>query len=218
MQQHLRDLKRWSRKTCRQYLLRGLLWCGRCGQPFGLPAKAERDGRRYYYYACSSRRQPATRFGPKCGSSYLPAVAAEEQAWQACLAALRDADAFPARLQPAAPLAPDPEREALLAARDRLEAERERTLILFRRGHLTETEVDRDLGQLAAERRGVEERLAVIAPAAAPDPDTLRATFAGLLADLTANPDDWETRRRVVVGLLVRGVVIPPHVEWSWRR
>src|SRR5207245_2299698 len=87
-----------------------------------------------------------------------------------------------------------------------LEAERKRALTLAIRGHLREDELEAELGRIAAERAGVERRLAeadVAEPEAGPtvDADLLTELRARVEAGLT--DEQWQAIVRLVVRVVV---------------
>jgi site-specific DNA recombinase len=149
-QQRLKDA-RIPRKRVgeRVYWLRGLLVCGRCGKRYhGWP-----HSERYAYYICHGRKEV-----PRCRSRHLNVATWEPAMWEAALARLARSEAALEELHAAEAQAQEAwqarqaERGAVEARIQAKTEERERVRTLFRRGHITQEEAERDLAAIAAEQ------------------------------------------------------------------
>jgi site-specific DNA recombinase len=207
---------RSSRNAKRSYLLSGLVRCG-----------AQRDGQRCGrtltgFYCAKSKRlyyrvHTGGPYSPKCVCrSVVPGLELERAVWGEVVRVLRDPrgafEAAQAKLAAARAAGPDP--TAHLAALDAqlaaLRAERERTLVLFRKGHLLEPETDTLLADIAARTEAVERERAPLASQAALSAalderlETAEASYARYRAEVERidAADDAEARRSLVQTLV----------------
>jgi len=100
-----------TRNQKRQYLLRGLAHCAKCGLP--LYSCPEKDRR---MYRCSSKDQPSG----SCGASRVPADEVEEWAWEQVKAVIADPAIIAAELERRQSAGPEPH---LIAEVDALRAQ-----------------------------------------------------------------------------------------------
>jgi site-specific DNA recombinase len=140
-----------GRAANRLYLLRGLLWCGQCGHAYtGLTMNAAQadatEHRKGVIYRCNWRAS-----GQACSS---PSVSGEIEAeiWQAVQRVLENPAAFSVAMQ-ARVVAPrqDGSLERLQRALAEKAEARARILSLYRRGRLTDTELDAQMDEIEAE-------------------------------------------------------------------
>jgi len=176
-----------TRPNERIYLLRGLLVCGACGRRYhGWPQTSG-----YHYYMCHG-----WRYRPKCAGKLVAAERIEEAVWQEVEAWLRTEEAVDAslagqaesrRVQEAERAR---EREVLRARIDAKSGERERVLSLYRRGVITEAELDRQLAEVQAEQALLTERWAALEGEEPEERGLERAELARAVREaLGAGPD-----------------------------
>ena len=164
-----------ARSAKNQYLLRGLIKCGLCGRTYIGVAANRPNGKREFYYRCNGAHSPAV-FSPKgkCCSKAIRGDELEQQVWIDVETFLRNPDPVLSELQTRleSQAKGSDQVRVQLAALENVVAEksteRGRILALYRRGRLTDTELDAQLDEIAKEEAGLEARLA-----------ELRASVAG---------------------------------------
>jgi site-specific DNA recombinase len=176
LQQALRDHKRSAsvRKDTDPYLLRGLMRYGLCGEPYTTSRSrltfGPRAGELWRCYRCmtryfrtqfSRRRRVAEGKVPaECLATSVDARNAEADIWADIEAFTRDPAqvlrALAAKQQ--ATIARQADDRAQLAKvqqdLDELQGQRDEILALYRRGRISERDLDRQLDQIAAEEAG----------------------------------------------------------------
>ncbi|MHB0939602.1 MAG: recombinase family protein [Armatimonadota bacterium] len=199
-----------KRNTRHDYLLRGLLRCGRCGRVITCKMVSRPAGQKAsYYYRCNATpRREAEAL--RCRLPYLPAESLEARAWALCLAFLLHPETV---LQAAAvPQAEDDGNEDELPALARrmaeIEAARARTIDLYSRERITAEETDRQLDRLASEKATLENRRRALShqTTASEAPDLL-AVAAALRARLQADDPPFDLKREIVK-LLERQITV----------
>lgn len=153
----------------RQYLLRGLVKCGLCGRSYsGFTGSGSAGSRwRGNYYRCTGQ---STAIHPdrtaRCKGKMVPAEYLEDLIWQDCAKYCRQPDDALAELQ-----AELKQRRSRLPTRDveakRLEslllekqAEKDRVLVLYRRGSMAIEDTEAQLGAIDEEREQLQTELA----------------------------------------------------------
>jgi len=216
------------RNRRRDYLLSGLMVCAdpACGCSYvGVTSRrTTRNGpQEYPSYACAAARNKATHPGKNCRAGYLNGRDAEDFIWARCAAYLRDPGRYlglaQAKLRAlmADTTGAEAARKRLYAARQEKDAERERVMMLFTRGHRTYDETERELARVKDEAAAVQRELDALR-----DKDQLAAAYeeqltraSTLLASLAARLDDIETaddraaKRELIETLLVRAEIAP---------
>lgn len=208
-----------ARSAKNEYLLRGLIKCGRCGRTYIGTAANRPNGKREFYYRCNGMHTRVLRNGaPACNAKSVRGDLLEQQVWADVEAFVRNPEPVLAQLH--AKLVDETSGgpgtveklarlEGLLAEKT---AERGRVVGLFRRGRLSETDLDVQLDEIAKEEaaltaqaeqlRGMVGQLASVA-------GTLRSV-EGLLVELRERlngPVEFEVRRRLVE-ILVGGIEV----------
>jgi site-specific DNA recombinase len=157
-----------TRNAKRQYLLRGLITCGRCGHAYtGTRGAAVRGAGHYAYYACNGRHGRDHGL-PKCRNEFVPAADLEETVWQDILGFLHNPgpvlERLAAQLQSRQVQTQDLERERLTAALalSHKDAEKEQILDLYRRGMITIADLERQLEKIATEVADLKGRLSTV--------------------------------------------------------
>ena len=146
-----------GRAANRPYLLRGLIWCGQCGyaytgQTINAQQAEETDHAKGVIYRCNWRVGAHRRADTERCASPSISGRVENDVWMAVVGVLQRPqvlqDAFRARLTTPTP-APDLSRlQSALADR---EEQRARILGLYRRGRITDAELDEQLSDVGAE-------------------------------------------------------------------
>lgn len=213
-----------TRKAVREYLLRGLLICGRCGRRYTGTAMTSRRGEKAPYYVCGSKAVVSAGQQP-CTSKNVPATV-EEDIWQMVVQILTSPGARRKWLAQAVPApAGDAQRakegKALSAALHANSGERERLIRAYRRGAITDEEFDAQVAEVDAARRALEERRAALDGHAeqvqsyevsrAQVVHALDALQAALADDLTID------QRRQIVRALVASITVHTHGEGDGR-
>lgn len=154
------------RKTKHVYVLEGLARCGSCGGRMFVQSGCWAKGRfwRPAIYICEHRKN--RRVGPdRCDAAKVPVDAADARVWAAICGELADPE-LPGELaadrRAVAADAHDWERDAAgyRAHLDRLEKVAGAVLVRFRRGAITEAELDQELAGVNRERAAVRAQLA----------------------------------------------------------
>ncbi|HEU4754301.1 MAG TPA: recombinase family protein, partial [Armatimonadota bacterium] len=208
-QQRIRDARiPRAREGQRFYPLRGLLVCGLCGLRYhGWPHSPGR-----YYYLCHGRKKT-----PKCRSPHLPAERWEAWLWEAALDRLQQVDGLLGALEDEERRASalwqerTAEREQVRARIEDKTAERERVLGLFRRGHISEAEAERELSTISAEQALLTTRWeALLAPPPPQAADVRRRLVEEVRLLLSGEEDPPPALRHQVLALLLERVVVHP--------
>jgi site-specific DNA recombinase len=205
------------RSARNQYLLRGLIKCALCGRTYVGVASNKPNGKRDFYYRCNGAHSPSV-YGAseRCRSKAIRGDYIEEQVWSDVEAFLRDPkpvlEQLHARLESDARGSDQTKKqiarlEGLLAQKA---AERSRVVGLYRRGRLTDADLDGQLEEIGKEETALEAQLAELRARIA-GADSIEATITSaetLLAKLRKRLDEpvsWELKRRLVE-VLVAGV------------
>ena len=197
------------------YLLRGLIKCGLCGLTFS--GITMRPPQRDYYYRCNGRQQARGLYGEagkKCPSKNLNGDHVERLVWADIEAFLHNPGDVLERLRDRLTLK-DEDRQRhekeLAALRERLElkgAERDRILILFRRGRIDDATLDQQLDAIGSEATGLRSGIEAAEHAlSAEDRAAQLRSAESLLAALhtkLASPISPAMKRRIVEILVER--------------
>lgn len=149
------------RNAKRDYLLRGLVTCGRCGRAY-VGDGQHSQGR--FYYRCTGTNTFRGAAIPKCESAYVRAEVLEDLVWQDVSAFCRDPGPVldqlmsQAKVQVEAQASVEAEQAELDTVLQQKQAERQRVIGLMRRGIITETEAETELLQLQREVEALELR------------------------------------------------------------
>jgi site-specific DNA recombinase len=207
-----------KRNTRNQYLLRGLIKCGLCGLTYLGVAGNRPNGRRQFYYRCNGvhSRGLYGNLGQICPSKVVRGDHLEELVWSDVESFLRDPG--PVLQQLRAKLETDSTETEKLKARERqLEGllaakatERSRVLGLYRRGRLSDADLDQQMAEIGQEEKGIQEQLAELQ-------SRMRST-GSISADVGSaeklltklrhrlnKPVSWECKRQLVE-VLVSGI------------
>ena len=205
------------RRTKHVYLLEGLGHCGACGAPMRIRTggMCRQRWMRPSAYACANR-MAATRTGPPCNAPAVLIAEADARAWAAICRELED-PSLPAELaaerRGIATASQDWDRDATgyRSHLDRLEKVAAAVLVRFRRGAITDRELDRELDALNRERAVLRAQLATAerargaATSAQARLGAAEATMGELRAKLAvATPEE---RRDIVAALVDPGGV-----------
>ncbi len=221
VQRRLASNRKLSRTgTMRDYLLRGLIRCEACGASYaGAAARHRRaDGTptEQRMYRCNKRQ---ARGAPRCPGRTLNADTLERDVWAYCRAFIRDPGPALAeaqaelRAQQSQVASHAAERAKLLQTLSEKDAERERTMTLYRRNLITFAEAEAQLAAVAREQAqlrglldalGSQEALAAAAEAQLVEAAAMLRRLHGRLVEIERT-NDW-TLKRTVVELLVREV------------
>jgi site-specific DNA recombinase len=156
-----------ARSAQHQYLLRGMVKCGLCGRNYTGVAATRPGGRFEHYYKCNASHSPQIyRVSGKCESRSVRGDQLEQQVWADIYAFLRDPKPVLAQLQMrlesesrgSAQIQNQLKRlEQLLAEKAH---ERDRVLVLYRRGRLNDAELDRQLDEVGREQTVLDAQIA----------------------------------------------------------
>jgi site-specific DNA recombinase len=200
-----------------QYLLRGLIKCALCGLTYIGVAANRPNGKREFYYRCNGAHTPSVyaKTG-RCQAKAVRGDQLEEQVWSDVESFLRNPEPVLARLQ--ARLNSDANGldqtrkqvarlEGLLAQKA---TERSRVVGLYRRGRLTDADLDAQMDEIGKEETALEGQIAELggkiagADSIAGNISSAQALLAGLRKRLN-QPVSWEQKRRLVE-VLVSGI------------
>jgi site-specific DNA recombinase len=205
------------RSARNKYLLRGLIKCAQCGLTYVGIAATRPNGKREFRYRCNGAHSPAIyRVNGKCDAKAIRGELLERQVWADVEAFIRNPVPVLERLQgrlEADAKGSDQIREQIT----RLEGliaqkanERSRVVGLYRRGRLTDADVDSQMEEIAKEVTALEAHASELRGKIA-SADSIGATInsaEALLARLRKRLDEpisWELKRRLVE-VLVAGI------------
>jgi len=220
-----RNRKLPKRNRTREYLLCGLITCGRCGASYVGQIVTRPSGKLNVYYRCGNRGTPIhPAREDRCLSKIVDATWLEQTVWEDCRAfilnpgeALGEAQRqLQERLRQTAHM--DQERVASLHALAEKAHERERIMTLFRRGRLNLAEAETQLDDIAREEADLRQQCSAI-DAQKALADTYAAYLTGasrmlqrLQERLTeVEQTDAQTTKRQVVEMLVQDIRIDTH-------
>lgn len=144
-----------------QYLLRGLMVCGRCGHHY---VGTVSNGRRYY--RCGHYDPVRVGAQEVCRARWVRADAAEQAVWEAVAGLLRDPQLLAAeyrrRLGEAAPNPEESEAGRLTQELHRLQRQEERLLDAYQAEALSLEALKARMAELAGKRQALQQRLRVL--------------------------------------------------------
>jgi site-specific DNA recombinase len=207
-----------KRSAKNQYLLRGLIKCGVCGLTYIGVAANRPNGKREFYYRCNGAHSPSVfaAHGGRCQAKAVRGDQLEEQAWSDVESFLRNPEPvleqLHARLDSDAKGSEQTRKqvtrlEGLLAQKA---TERSRMVGLFRRGRLTDVDLDAQMDEIGKEQIALEAQIAELggritgADSIAGNISSAQALLAELRKRLD-QPVSWEQKRRLIE-VLVAGV------------
>jgi site-specific DNA recombinase len=205
-----------KRHSCHQYLLRGLMKCGLCGLTYIGVANRRPNGRQEFYYRCNGKHGTRGIYGAaghRCPSKDINGTFVEQAVWADVENFLRNPSTVIKQLQ-----------ERLAAERndgrrqqgrlDRLEstlasktAERDRILRLFRKGRISNADLERQMGEIEREEDGLRTQIGDLTSGLRGVADVaaqIQSTKA-LLENLYDRLDQglsWEIKRQLVEALV----------------
>ena len=225
-----------KRNARNQYLLRGLIKCGLCGLTYiGVPASSPKQ-RAESYYKCNgvNNRGLFGKIGKKCPSKAVRGDYLERLVWADVEGFLRDPGGVLQQLRSKLetdPKGADPDKqrrlEELLAEKAN---ERSRVLGLYRRGRLTDADLDQQMAEIGQEEAALQAQLEET-KGSAEAADSIRTHVGSaeiLLAKLRERLDglvSWECKRQLIE-VLVSGIrvetvetcgVVQPKVTITYR-
>ncbi|MBI3681122.1 MAG: recombinase family protein [Acidobacteria bacterium] len=205
------------RSAKNQYLLRGLIKCGLCGLTYVGIAANRPNGKREFYYRCNGAHSPSVYSAlGRCQSKAVRGDHLEQQVWSDVETFLRNPE--PVLQQLHARLESDAQGsdqirkqvtrlEGLLAQKA---TERSRVVALYRRGRLTDADLDTQMDEIGKEEGALEAQIAELSGRIA-GADSIGATISSaqtLLESLRKRLDEpisWEQKRRLIE-VLVAGI------------
>jgi len=236
------DHRRYSnRNTDREYLLRGMMRCALCGAPYTTSwTKRRETGDLWRYYACSprhfrsaiarrARAHGQTGEPPTCVGKAISAVHIEEVVWRAVARFIRspgEALHLLAAQVGSQAGAAETQRERLAriqAELDTYQSQRDAVVALFRRGRISERDLDRQLDDITREESGVHherERIMAALQTANNAQDRLtgaRTLLQQLHARLDSEPITPELQRMAVETIIAGIWVVTEEIGLSTR-
>jgi site-specific DNA recombinase len=205
------------RSARNQYLLRGLIKCGVCGRTYIGVAATRPNGKREFYYRCNGAHSPSIYAGVgRCQAKAVRGDQLEQQVWSDVESFLRNPE--PVLQQLHAKLESDAQGsdqtrkqvarlEGLLAQKA---TERSRVVGLYRRGRLTDSDLDAQMDEIGKEETALAAQIAELGGRIA-GADSIAGNISSaqaLLANLRKRLDEpvsWEQKRRLIE-VLVAGV------------
>ena len=206
-----------TRNARNQYLLRGLIKCVLCRLTYMGIAANRPSGKREFYYRCNRAHSPSIYAGRgRCQSKAVRGDHLEQQVWSDVEAFLRNPEPvlqqLHARLESEAK-GSDQVRKQVTRLQGLLEqktTERSRVVGLYRRGRLTEADLDAQMEEIGKEEEALEAQIAELRSKIA-GADSIGATIGSAQAFLERlrkrldEPVSWEQKRRLIE-VLVAGV------------
>lgn len=151
-----------------QYLLRGLITCDLCKMTMAGHGIGRKSGRVHHYYVCGGKNPHRSRIMGKCPSKHIRAQPLEEAVWQEIHGFVSDPgpvlEQLAAQLQSQQLQTHDLEQERLTTALSlsHKDSEKEQILTLYRRGRITEHDLERQLTAIADEAAALKARLVTV--------------------------------------------------------
>jgi site-specific DNA recombinase len=214
-QQTIKSNLLFSKRSAKnKYLLRGLVKCGSCGFTYVGIAANRPNGKLEFYYRCNGAHSPQIyRPHGRCQSKAVRGDLLEQQVWSDIETFLRNPGSVLEQLN--ARLEGDAKGSEQIAKQiTRLESlleqkatERNRLLGLYRRGRLSDAELDSQTDEIAKEQAALEAQAAELR-ARVQSQDSIVATITSaqdLLTQLQQRLDEpisWEVKRRLVEALV----------------
>ena len=208
-----------ARSAKNQYLLRGLIKCGLCGLTYIGMAAIRPNGKREFYYRCNGSHSPSIYAGVgRCQAKAVRGDQFELQVWSDVESFLRDPkpvlEKLHARLESDAKGSDQTRKqvvrlEGLLAQKA---TERSRVVGLYRRGRLTDAELDGQMDEIGKEEKALESQIAELggkiagAESIAGNVNSAQTLLAELRKRLD-QPVSWDQKRRLIE-VLVAGVQV----------
>ena len=200
-----------------QYLLRGLIKCALCGLTYVGVAANRPSGKREFYYRCNGAHTPSvySKTG-RCHAKSVRGDQLEQQVWSDIESFLRNPkpvlEQLHARVNSEAKGSDQIRKqvtrlEGLLAQKA---TERSRVVGLYRRGRLTDADLDAQMDEIGKEETALEAQIAELGGKIA-GADSIAGNISSaqaLLAELRKRlnlPVSWEQKRRLI-DVLVAGV------------
>jgi len=213
-----------TRSAKNQYLLRGLIKCGLCGLTYlGIVSNRSRE-KHEFYYRCNGAHSPAVAWTRgRCQAKSVRGDHLEQQVWSDVESFLRNPEPvlqqLHARLESDAKGSEQTQKqvarlEGLLAQKA---TERSRVVGLYRRGRLTEAELDAQMDQIGKEQTALETQIAELGGRMA-GADSIAGSIRSAQALLKSlrkrldEPVSWELKRRLIE-VLVAGVRVDTFEE-----
>jgi site-specific DNA recombinase len=176
----------------REYLLRGLARCGRCG--FGMSGQSVRKVSKgkdswYFLYRCHGKHTAMIWLHGRCPSRFVPALKLEQIVWDELTRWIVDGTSLDTALTQALKGARGERdqmqhRVAKMRARlERLETERQRVIAWCRQGVIDERDLERQLTDVTHERQTLQQTVAALEQHLSRDADP-HAALAHLHAHL----------------------------------
>jgi site-specific DNA recombinase len=206
-----------ARSAKNQYLLRGLIKCGLCGLTYVGVAANRPNGKREFYYRCNGAHSPSlyARTG-RCSAKAVRGDHLEAQVWADVETFLRNPapvlEQLHARLESDVKGSDQLRKqvvrlEGLLAQKA---DERSRVVSLYRRGRLTDADLDAQMEEIGKEQVALEAQIAELggrltgADSIAGSIDSAQVLLEKLRKKLDG-PISWERKRRLIE-ILVAGI------------
>ncbi|MGD0670027.1 MAG: recombinase family protein [Bryobacteraceae bacterium] len=206
-----------ARSAKNQYLLRGLIICSLCGRTFIGVAANRPNGKREFYYRCNLAHSPSLYAATgRCPAKAVRGDHLEAQVWADVAAFLRNPgpvlEQLRARLESDVKGSDQIRKqlarlEGLLAQKA---TERSRVVGLYRRGRLTDADLDAQMEEIGKEQAALEAQIAELDGRIA-GADSVAANIGSaqtLLEKLRKRldgPISWELKHRLVE-ILVAGI------------
>jgi site-specific DNA recombinase len=212
-----------------KYLLRGLIKCGLCGLTYVGMAANRPNGKREFYYRCNGAHSPSIYAGRgRCQAKSVRGDHLETQVWSDVEAFLRNPEPILAQLHTrleSDAQGSDQTRKQITRLEGLLSqkaTERSRVVALYRRGRLTDADLDSQMEEVRREEAALEAQLAELrGRIAGADSIGQNITSAeALLAKLRKRLDEpvsWEMKRKLVE-VLVAGVCVGTFEEGGVRQ
>ena len=151
-------------KARRQYLLRSLIKCGNCGLTYHGTAYKGQGGKKAYY-VCGGKTAYRGPYNGKCRSKNIPTLWIEDYVWQSCVSfiinpgdAIREMAAGMEEMKSQSADFAE-EKELIQQAIHDKDKEKQSILDLYRKKIITSTDVEEQLGKIAAEKAELLDRV-----------------------------------------------------------
>jgi len=203
------------RNARNRYLLRGLIKCALCGLTYVGIAANRPNGKRAFYYKCNGTHSALiyAKLQHRCTAKSICGDLLEEQVWSDIQTFLRNPSAVLAQLRSRLTSAAEGAEKTQQQIRRlgglvlRKAEERTRVVGLFRRGRLTDAQLDAQMDEIAKEEATLQTQMSELGACVA-GADSIDANVESAEALLTKlrkrldEPVSWEQKRHLIETLI----------------
>jgi site-specific DNA recombinase len=219
----LRHHQRWANKNKRHsYLLSGLIRCGICGLMYIGTTTTTNKGK-LGYYRCGGKIDYRGKLLGKCHNRYVRQMDIERNIWNLCLSLINNPEEAIRELVATSNTEVqniEQEKITLEKALKDKEKERQKILELYRKGIITQDDVEQQFELIARERKQIEFRIKEIKKIQTQTikEKELRDKLETLLKQLHKKAEklNFEKKREIIKLVIKEVVVYPDDIQIRW--